>query len=329
MNLRKISKWIAGVVLAAILLAAAGWIAFVPSPQGPEYAFVKAWGGQGAGPGQFHDPTGIAVSADEVFVSDARNSRIQVFDYEGRFKRQFGGKAGPLDAPGRLGRPMNLVVAAGELFVADYWNDRIVVFTTGGRFLRSIGGKGSGVGQFKSPGGVAVTPAGHLIVADFYNQRVQELDAQGGFIRQWGLTGQAGAWGGKFSYPTDVALGADGTIYVADGYNDRIQAIAPGGEVARKWGGPFGINITGPFNGWFAVVTSLALDGEGNLFAADYYNHRVQKFAPDGTFLAAFGSKGSGPGEFNFAMGVAAGRDGSVFVTDFLNHRIQKWRALR
>jgi DNA-binding beta-propeller fold protein YncE len=158
---------------------------------------------------------------------------------------------------------------------------------------------------------------------------VQELDAQGGFIRQWGETGRAGSGAGQFSYPTGVALGADGSLYVADGYNDRIQAINPDGKIARKWGGPFAMNIPGPFNGWFAVVTSLALDGEGNLFAADFYNHRVQKFTPDGTFLTAFGGKGSGPGEFNFAMGVAVGGDGSVFVTDFLNHRVQTWRAER
>ena len=102
-----------------------------------------------------------------------------------------------------------------------------------------------------------------------------------------------------------MALEPKGTLYVADGYNDRIQAFGVDGRFLGKWGGPFAANIWGPFRGWFVTVTGLAVDGAGNVFAADFYNHRVQKFSPDGAFLTA---------------------DGSVFVTDFGNHRITKWR---
>ena len=87
------------------------------------------------------------------------------------------------------------------------------------------------------------------------------------------------------------ALGPKGTLYVADGYNDRIQAFSLDGRFLGKWGGPFAANIWGPFWGWFATVTGLAVDGAGNVFAANSYNHRVQKFSPDGAFLTAFGDK--------------------------------------
>ena len=93
-----------------------------------------------------------------------------------------------------------------------------------------------------------------------------------------------------------------------------------------KWGAPFAANIWGPFRGWFVTVTWLAVDEAGNVFAADFYNHRVQKFSPDGTFLTAFGDKGEGLGRLTYAMGVALAAYGSVFVTDFGNHRITKWR---
>ena len=73
-----------------------------------------------------------------------------------------------------------------------------------------------------------------------------------------------------------------------------------------------------------AALASVAFGPEGNLFAADFYNHRVQKFTADGTFLTSFGDKGTGPGQFDHAIAVA--EDGAVFVTDFLNNRIQKWR---
>ncbi len=73
-------------------------------------------------------------------------------------------------------------------------------------------------------------------------------------------------------------------------------------------------------------MTSVAVDREGNMFVADFYNDRVQKFAPDGTFLASFGEIGSGPGEFDKAIAVAVADDGTVFVADFANNRIEKWR---
>ena len=306
---------------AGAVLVVLGWLAFVPRTAGPGYAFVATWGSAGDGPGQFSDPTGIVVAGDEVFVSDSRNGRIQVFGLDGAFRRAFGATPG-----GGLGRPMNLTVAGAELYVADYWNDTVEVFALDGAHRRSIGGKGDGPGELRSPGGVAVARNGDLVVADFYNQRLQRLRADGGFVRQWGETGEYSIGAGGFGYPTDVAFGPDGSLYVADGYNDRVQAFAPDGSFSHKWGGPFATNIWGPFNGWFATVTSIAVDAEGNILVADFYNHRVQKFTPDGAFLSAFGGKGDGPGEFNFVSAAAPAPDGSIYVADFANNRIQLWR---
>ena len=324
MKLRSIGRWAGIILAAAVMLLVAGWLAFVPWAKEPGYVFVAAWGERGSGPGQFSDPTGIAVAGGEVFVSDARNGRIQVFDFDGDFKRQFSG-----DGAGRLGRPMNLTVHGDELYVADYWNDRIQVFGLDGTPKRTIGRKGSGPGEFDAPGGVAVADNGDLFVADFHNQRVQRLRPDGGFVRQWGTTREVGIGGGEFNYPTDVSLASDGTIYVADGYNDRVQAFAPDGIFLRKWGGPFAMNVFGPFNGWFTTVTSVAIGPHGNVFVADFYNNRVQKFTPDGTYLTSLGEAGKGPGQFDKAMAVAVTDDGTVFVADYANNRVQKWRPTK
>lgn len=316
------------VVLAFIFVG--GWLAFVPWAKEPGYVFVKTWGEKGTGPGQFSDPTGIAVTGDEVFVADSRNSRIQVFDFGGKFKRQFGTKG---NGPGQLGRPMNLAIYGGELYVADYWNDRIQVFALDGTLKRAIGKKGKGPGQFNAPGGIAVASQrslfaekGDLFVADFYNQRVQHLRANGQFVMQWGTTDKIGIWAGQFNYPTDVALGRNGILFVADGYNDRVQAFNVSGPLVRKWGGPFAMNVFGPFNGWFSTVTSIAVGPKGNLFTADFYNHRIQKFTPDGVFLTSFGNEKKDSGQINFAIAVAVAPDSTVFVADYGNNRIQKWR---
>lgn len=318
-----IIKWIGVPLPAILLLFIAGYFAFVPSDQEPGYEFVKAWGEKGQEAGQFDDPTGIAVTANEVFISDARNGRIQVFDFDGNFRRAFGQ---PGEAPGELGRPMNLAIHKQELYVPEYFNDRIQIFSLDGTPLRSIGAAGDSPGQFNGPGGVAVAANGDLLVADFYNQRVQHLRSDGSFIAQWGRTGKKGIRAGEFNYPTDVALGSGGNFYVADGYNDRVQVFSMTGTFLRKWGGPFALNIKGPFNGWFATVSSIAISPDGNVFVTDFFNHRIQKFDARGRFLTAFGETGNGPGQFDRPLGVAVAADGTVFVADLGNNRIHIWR---
>jgi len=322
---RTVFKIFGGILIGTVLLALAAWIAFVPSAKEPPYEFVRAWGGKGTEPGQFHDPTGIAVAGGEVFVADSRNGRIQVFDLQGSFKRQFGT---PGEGRGELGRPMNLTVHGDELYVPEYFNDRIQVFGLDGMSKRIIGKAGDGPGEFSAPGGVAVGDNGHLYVADFYNHRVQALSADSTFLRQWGTTGETGHGTGEFYYPTDVALDPAGNIYMADGYGNRIQVFVAEGDFLRKWGGPLARGIYGPFNGWFTTVTSVALGPDGNIFTADFYNDRVQKFAPDGTFLTAFGETGGGPGD-GHAIAVDVAGDGTVFVADFFHHRVQVWRPAR
>lgn len=315
---------IAGSVTGAVLvLVLAGWLVFVPGASGPEYGVVQTWGEPGDQPGQFDDPTGLAVTADEVFVSDARNARIQVFDHEGVFRRHFGTHG---DKAGELARPMNLALAGQWLYVPEYFNDRIQVFSLDGVSRKLVGESGYGPGEFDAPAGVTRAPNGDLLVADFYNHRVQRLSPEGELIRQWGKTAQPGKSAGEFNYPTDVAVAQNGRIYVADGYNHRIQVFDSDGDFLHKWGGPLAWGLPGPFNGWFNVVTSIALGPEGRVFAADFHNNRVQVFTAEGEFLTSFGQTGSGAGEFDHAMAVDVAPDGTVFVADFHNNRVQEWK---
>jgi sugar lactone lactonase YvrE len=60
--------------------------------------FIKAWGKEGTGPGDFNVPHGLALdSAGRLFVADRANNRIQIFDQDGKFIaewRQFGRPSG-------------------------------------------------------------------------------------------------------------------------------------------------------------------------------------------------------------------------------------------
>jgi DNA-binding beta-propeller fold protein YncE len=161
-------------------------------------------------------------------------------------------------------------------------------------------------------------------VADFYNHRVQKLSPSGEFVAFIGKSGRVGS--GKLHYPTDVTLSPDGSIYVADAYNFRVQQFSSAGKFLRKWGGPLGLGIPGKLKGWFKVATGTAVDGKGNLYVADFDNHRIQKFSHDGGYITAFGQAGGGEGQFDRPTDIAVDSEGLVYVADFGNNRIQVFR---
>ena len=70
---------------------------------------------------------------------------------------------------------------------------------------------------------------------------------------------------------------------------------------------------------------AVTVDSSGNVFVADVYNNRIQKFTNAGAFITVWGSAGSGVGEFEFPVDVAADANGNVFVADNGNNGIQKF----
>jgi DNA-binding beta-propeller fold protein YncE len=67
---------------------------------------------------------------------------------------------------------------------------------------------------------------------------------------------------------------------------------------------------------------ALALDPPGNVYVADTFNSRVEEFDPAGRLLLAWGTSGTGNGEFSQPEGIAT--DGQiVYVADTGNQRVQ------
>jgi NHL repeat-containing protein len=60
---------------------------------------------------------------------------------------------------------------------------------------------------------------------------------------------------------------------------------------------------------------------------AGFSSARVQEFTHSGGFVTAFGSMGSGAGQFKFSNfnGLAADPKGNLWITDGGNNRVQRW----
>jgi DNA-binding beta-propeller fold protein YncE len=122
-----------------------------------------------------------------------------------------------------------------------------------------------------------------------------------------------------FAYPSHPAIDAGGTLWVPDSSHDQFLLFAPDGTFLEAWGTP------GTGEGQFHLGDprdmgigsgAVAFDAAGNIYVVDTGNHRIQKFGPDRAFITAWGSEGSGDGQFRRPVDLAVDGRGRVYVSD-------------
>jgi len=77
--------------------------------------------------------------------------------------------------------------------------------------------------------------------------------------------------------------------------------------------------------GFLLDPKGIAVDAQGNVWVVDSENNRVQEFTPSGDFKSAFGTEGTGPGQFSDPNAIAVDSEGNLWVADAGNHRIQEF----
>ncbi len=155
--------------------------------------FLFEWGGHGTEPGHFLRPQGITIDdRDFIWVADASNHRIQVFDATGDSAKliQSWGEQGP--EVGQLRYPYDLWLdGKGHLYVAEFGNNRIQKFTLDGKSLGTWGGPGRSRGQLHQPWGMCIDSRGMIHVLDSYNHRIQSFSWDDQPIRMPGRQGES------------------------------------------------------------------------------------------------------------------------------------------
>lgn len=206
------------------------------------------------------------------------------------------------------------VDADGNVFIATTFGQNIWKISPSGTKTRVAGsdvGKSSYSGDggpatsalLSFPNGLAVDGDGNLFIADSNNNRIRKV-SPAGIITTVAGNGVAGFGGdggpatsAQLRYPEGVAVDANGNLFIADAHNNRIRKVTPAGIITTVagdgtagFGGDGGPADAAQLN----YPTSVALDGAGNLFIADYYNNRVRKVFLDTTLALTGISPDSG-----------------------------------
>jgi sugar lactone lactonase YvrE len=298
-------------------------------------------------------PSGVAVDgAGNVFVADWGNNNIRKITPRGVVTTLAGsadqspGSADGTGAAASFNWPEGVAVdGSGNVFVADSRNNTIRRITPAGVVTTLAGTAGSwgsadGTGaaaRFNGPSGVAVDGAGNVFVADSDNtiRKITPTRAVTTFAGTADSTGSSDGTGAtaRFSSPSGVAVDGAGNVFVADSGNNTIRKITPAGMVttlagAASSGSADGTGAAARFNS----PESVAVDGAGNVFVADWGNSTIRKITPSGvvtTFAGTAGSYGSADGtgaaaSFSFPTGVAVDGSGNLFVADLGNSTIRK-----
>jgi predicted membrane-bound mannosyltransferase/sugar lactone lactonase YvrE len=162
-----------------------------------------------------------------------------------------------------------------------------------------------------------VGPSTEEIVADPYEGKEVTLEADIVF-------GIQGTEPGQFQRPRGIAIAPDGSIYVADTENHRIQHLDREGNPLQTWGSFADLAQGEAPGGTFFEPWGLALGPDGSVYVADTWNHRIQKFSPEGEFLDMWGFFGQAerPDAFWGPRDVVVDTDGRVILSDTGNKRI-------
>lgn len=252
--------------------------------------FLTKWGGVGNGDGQF------AAASSRYLTSDNQGNVFVAEDFvaEGGVTR----RVQKFDSNGKfLGKWSN-------------WSVRSDKFST----VRAISTDNQG-NVYVVGNGYVNTDAGYSVTI----ATIAKFDNNGTYLTRWESNDAAG-W-------ESLTVDRQGNVYLGLNYGTAVSNIkkySNDGQLLATWG------RNGTDEGRYAFINGLATDSQGNLFTAEEYIDRIQKFDPNGNLVTRWGKSFNGPGQFPpdpvaGPTDVAVNRQGNFYVADPGNYRIQKF----
>ena len=187
--------------------------------------------------------------------------------------------------------------ARGYILVLHRGADPIMAFNNGGQFVRSWGD-----GMISEGKVVALAPG-------------DRVAGESGYTAVYGPAGcySCGAH--------SVRVDPEGHVWVVDAGGHVVYKMDQEGRLIMQLGTR---GVSGASVNTFDLPTDVAFAHNGDIYVSDGYgNARVVKYSRDGRYLLHWGTRGTGPGEFDLPHNLVVDAQGRVYVTDRDNQRIQ------
>jgi DNA-binding beta-propeller fold protein YncE len=119
---------------------------------------TKTWGGMGTGPGQFDTSHSIIVDGKGlVYVADRQNRRVQIFDGDGKYIKEWK----------YAGLPCGLYMGPGQqIYLTSGFAGQILKLDSNGKAVAATGQPGKQLGEFGEAHYMTMGPQGEIWVAD-------------------------------------------------------------------------------------------------------------------------------------------------------------------
>ena len=208
-------------------------------------------------------------------------SRLFEFDKNGKFLREIGQGLYGFEVAQQV-----RIDPRDNIWVVDQMSSMVIKFDPNGQVQLLLGRKSE---SERLPAGPAAPGAGRGpgAAAPPPGRGAEGPPAGAGRGGRGGAPG-AGQQSDIFQRPTDVAWDSAGNIYVADGLgNSRIAKFDKNGKFIKSWGS------TGTGPGQFRAIHGIAVDAQGNVYAADSGNRRIQIFDGEGNFKTQIADVGA------------------------------------
>ncbi len=229
------------------------------------------------------------------------------------------------------------VQATGPVF--NYWGAGTTTNFAGSGNNGYLDGAAN-IAEFRLATGVTKDAAGNLFVADRDNYCIRKI-TPAGIVTTLAGSGTPGFVDGtgtaaKFNLPFGITIDASGNLYVGEINNNAIRKITPAGVVTTLAGNPNGYAGTQDglgSNARFNSPVGLTTDAAGNVYVADFNNHRIRKVTPSGLVTTLAGTSNGAYGfqdgtgtaaSFYYPIALAFDPAGNLIIADYFNHAVRK-----
>ena len=251
-----------------------------------------------------NSPGGVGFDlAGNLVIADTGNCRIRRIGPDGNIStlagngtNGFGGDGGPAIAASLNSPSGTCFDSAGNLYIADTQNHRVrrvgldgsitTVAGNGSSSLLETGDGGAATNTIvRYPISVVMDASGNLLIAEAGGSRVRKVDASG-TVSTWvgtgnqDYSGDGGAATNAGVDPYCIAMDSAGDLFIADEYNNRIRMVDTNRTITTVAGNGSWVYSGDNMAATNAALNSplgVAVDGTGNLFIADTYDHRIRE----------------------------------------------------